>query len=324
MSTILFHTAEDRLGDALIKLPAIIALKRQRPDVSLVWTTAERPSAYARALAPLVAGVIDELHEQSGLGTRFQHVLRAGCSRYFDFIIATDRRLRSTFALKRLRHGRFIAPAGNFRWSDGRPSRADYAHLPVYRQVQTLLELAIEAPLELCRALTLPSAVTELAATLLPGDRSYVGFAPGAGGRDKCWPLSHFIEVARMCVTRNRTPVFFLGPDEQDWRTEIAAMLPGALFPEFDGRGRAHAGPLLTIALAARTRVNVANDSGAGHLLAAGGRHLVSLFGRTDPTKFEPPYGTRTILRAADFGGTTVAGIPVEAVIRTLDARYDE
>lgn len=325
MPSILFHTAEDRLGDALIKLPAILALKRQRPDITLVWTTAERPSAYGRSLAPLVANVIDELHEQSGLGTQWRQVVRAGCTRFFDCVIASDRRLRSTLALRRIPHGRFIAPARNFHWSHGRPSHVDYTRLPVYRQTQILLELAIEQPLNLSRHLSLPPSVVEQAATLLPADRLYVGFAPGAGGRDKCWPLAHFIDAARAALTRDRIPVFFLGPEELAWRSEIAANLPLARFPEFDAAGRPHAaGPLLTIALAARTLANVANDSGAGHLLAASGQRLLSLFGRTDAAKFEPPYGSRTVLRATDFGSTDVAAIPTDAVIHALNELCDE
>jgi ADP-heptose:LPS heptosyltransferase len=76
----------------------------------------------------------------------------------------------------------------------------------------------------------------------------------------------------------------------------------------------------LTIALAARLRVAVSNDSGGGHLLAAGGVPLVSLWG---PTVFEkaPPQTKilRTIL-ARDFGGTAMTLIPVDAVEAAIEA----
>ncbi|MBM3603141.1 MAG: hypothetical protein FJX22_05130, partial [Alphaproteobacteria bacterium] len=45
---------------------------------------------------------------------------------------------------------------------------------------------------------------------------------------------------------------------------------------------------LLTIALAQRFAVGVANDSGVGHMLAVANTPLVSLFGPTDPGKFSP------------------------------------
>lgn len=317
MPTILFHTTEDRLGDALIKLPAIIALKRQRPDIRLIWTTADKPSAFKRGLAPIVAGLIDEIHEMSGLGVHWWHVVCSPCQRAFDCIIASERRLRATLALKRVPHKTFVAALRDFMFSDRRPA-GPFSDLPVYRQTQILFELAIEQPLMLPRALELPARYAERAAGLLPAGPVYVGFAPGAGGRDKCWPLACFIEAARAQVACGRTPVFFLGPDERDWRADIAEAAPGAMFPEDDARGTPIDGPPLAIALAARLQTSVANDSGAGHLLAAGGRPLVSLFGHTDARKFEPPYGARRVLRARDFGGTRVADIPVSAVLEAV------
>ncbi|MGD9600189.1 MAG: glycosyltransferase family 9 protein [Gammaproteobacteria bacterium] len=318
MPTLLFQTAEDRLGDALIKLPALRALKAARPDIRLVWTTSERPSAFARGLAPLVEGVIDELHEQTGIGARWRDALFAACNRTFDAVVASDRRLRPTLALRRLHTGRFIAPLRGFLLSDRRPDGA-FGTWPVYRQTQCLLELAVDAALSLPRTLTLPAPYVEMAARLLPPGPTFVGFAPGAGGRDKCWPLACFIEVARAQVARGRRPVFFLGPEERPWRAELAAAVPDALFPEDAPEATSLAGPPLSIALAGRLRAAVANDAGAGHLLAAGGQPLVSLFGHTDPRKFEPPYGTRRVLRARDYGSDHVTGIPLAAVIEALD-----
>jgi ADP-heptose:LPS heptosyltransferase len=54
---------------------------------------------------------------------------------------------------------------------------------------------------------------------------------------------------------------------------------------------------LLTIALAQRFAVSVANDSGVGHMLAAANTPLISLFGPTDPAKFAPISEKLSILR---------------------------
>jgi len=266
--------------------------------------------------------LLDEIHEKSGLGTRWGQVVSAACTRYFDCIIASERRARATLALKRIPHAKFVAPMRGFLLSDRKPS-VDFTALPLYRQTQVLFELAIDQALVLPRTLQLPPRYVELAAQLLPSTQSHVGFAPGAGGRDKCWPLAHFIAAARAQTFRDRTPVFFLGPDDQAWRPQISAAVPSALFPEYGPDGRAIDGPLLTIALAARMRANVANDSGAGHLLAAAGRPLISLFGHTDAEKFKPPYGVRRVIQASDYGDSRVAAIPVAAVIDALDEACD-
>jgi ADP-heptose:LPS heptosyltransferase len=202
--------------------------------------------------------------------------------------------------------------------SDRKPTDSFFSE-PVYRQTQILFELAIGQQLTLPTELPLPSRYMELAASMLPDGPLYIGFAPGAGGKEKCWPLERFVEVARVQALRNRVPVFFLGPDERAWRADLANAIPAARFPEYGPDGCVLGGPMLTIALARRLRANVANDSGAGHLLAAGGRPLISLFGHTDERKFTPPFGSRRVIHAREFGGTSMSNIPVNSVVQAID-----
>lgn len=317
MPSLLFHTAEDLLGDALIKLPSILALKRARPDVHLVWSAGRGASVFANILRPLVDGVIDEVHHRTGLGTRWWQVLRPFWRHHFDVIIASERRLLPTLALRRLAHDTFIAPMGNFRFSTHKPD-AGFMRQPLHKQVQTLLELAVGTPLHPTRDLPIPPQYTRLAQELLPTGPCYVGLAPGAGGKDKCWPMENFIEVALAQLAAGRIPVFFVGPAELDWLQPLRAAVPAALFPESDPRAEL-GGPLLAIALAGRLSLGLANDSGAGHLLAAGGKPLVALFGRTNPTKFAPPYGQRIVVRAADLNAKSVEEIPVAHVQRVME-----
>ncbi len=315
--TLLFHTAEDRLGDALIKLPAILALKKQRPDVVLIWSAARHGSAFAGGLKPLVEDVIDELHAPSHIGVNWSELVMRKWTRRFDIVIAADQSLRATLSLRRLRHQCFIAPMGNFRCSDRKPMGAFFEQ-PIYRQTQQLFELALNQVLPMEASLELPLIYRQTAAGLLADNRRYLGLAPGAGGRDKCWPLERFVTLANEASRHDLLPVFFLGPDETSWLPALKSAVPAALFPEFECIDKARRGPLLTIALAARMHVNVANDSGAGHLLAAGGKPVVFLYGRTNARKFEPPYQKPVVLRAADFGGTTVEAIPLAAVIDVI------
>ena len=96
---------------------------------------------------------------------------------------------------------------------------------------------------------------------------------------------------------------------------EIARALPQALFPEQVAGSRNSAGALLSIALAQRIAVGVANDAGGGHLLAAGCRPLITLFGHTSEQKFKPPYGRRIAINAREYGGTDMSLIPVDRVV---------
>ncbi len=73
------------------------------------------------------------------------------------------------------------------------------------------------------------------------------------------------------------------------------------------------------MALAERLAAAVANDCGTGHMLAAGGAPLVSLYGPSDPLKFAPVTPRLEVLSARQFGGDRTEKIPVDAVIAVLD-----
>ena len=81
------------------------------------------------------------------------------------------------------------------------------------------------------------------------------------------------------------------------------------------------AGPPLVVALARHLAVAVSNCSGTGHLLAAGGAPMVSLFGPTNPKKFAPYTPSLRVLTAQQFGGTTMDSIPADAVLGAVDAQ---
>ena len=168
-------------------------------------------------------------------------------------------------------------------------------------------------------ALTDPRALAA-AKALLPDGPRYVGFAPGAGGQEKRWPLDRYLALAARAEAAGYRPVFFFGPDEAD---QARAAAPNALYPEFD-RTDDFAdvrGPLLVIALAGRLTAAVANDAGPGHMLVAGGASLLSLQ-RTHwlATKFKPSAPWLSLLVAEDFGTDGMAAIPVEAAWDLLRA----
>jgi ADP-heptose:LPS heptosyltransferase len=319
-SATLVHVSGDRIGDALLKLPAILAFKRARPATRLVWITARRGSVFQGPLAPLVRGVIDEVHAVTEIGTRWQELLFPRLRGRFDCIVATEQKLRNTLALKRVPHRLLISPAAGFLLSDRKPAAGAWG-ASVHAQITTLLSLAAGVALAPEPRIVLPAAELSEARALLPAGVEYIGFVPGAGGASKRWPLAQFVALARACAARGLVPVFFLGPDEREWIRELRDALPEALLPEYAADGTSLGGPLLSMALATRLAVGVANDCGGGHLLAAGGRPLISLFGHTDPVKFQPPYGPRTAIRALDYGGCEMSRIPVEAVLAAVDAQ---
>src|SRR5207244_6779124 len=113
-------------------------------------------------------------------------------------------------------------------------------------------------------------------------------------------------------------PVFLLGPEESEWQGKLRAAVPQALFPEEANRGLI-GGPCLVAALGERLSAAVANCSGTGHLLAAGGAPMVSLYGPTRPEKYAPFARSLICLKAQDYGSSRIDAIPLAAVAAAVE-----
>jgi heptosyltransferase-2 len=108
----------------------------------------------------------------------------------------------------------------------------------------------------------------------------YVVLCPVAVGlhRGKVKAWSGFARLSVELSNRGLQVVACPGPGERD--AVIRAVPAATVLPETDVGTFA--------ALLARSRMVVANDSGPGHLAAAVGARLVSVFGVTDPLKTRP------------------------------------
>ncbi|MBU6497459.1 MAG: glycosyltransferase family 9 protein [Rhodospirillales bacterium] len=302
----------DLVGDGLIKLPFVRALRHAYPTGELTWVAGRGRSAYGGALAPVVGGLIDRVIEESGVGRG----LAAALGGRLDLLIDTQSKLATTLALRRLRPRRFFAATWNGLLSDRWPPRGYRKPRRLIRRLLDILEHATGAPAAPDAALTLPDAAIARAAALLPAGPRYVVQAVGAGGRHKAWPAERHVALAHALQAAGAQPVLILGPDERGLHAALAEAAPRARFPLQEGP---QAGPELTIALAARCAAGVAGDCGGGHMLAASGVPMVSLFGPTDPAKFAPWASRLTVLRAQDWGGEAMAAIPVAAVLEALE-----
>jgi ADP-heptose:LPS heptosyltransferase len=319
---LLVYSGLELIGDGVMKLPFVRALKQAWPDAHVTWLAGKGRTVYAHELAPLVAGAVDEIIENAGIGSRAAELLhRPLAHRRFDLVIDTQRRVLTTLILRRLRANVFVSGAARFLLSDRRPPRN-------YQRPQRLLDQLLDliataggragAP---SFDLALGSPWRDAALTALPAGPVYVGIAPGAGGAHKQWPRERFNALAAAQTRSGRAVAILLGPDERAWHDALQVQMPKALFPLQDRRiaPDVSASPLYTIALGQRLAAAVANDSGAGHLLAASGCPLVSLFGPTSAAKFAPAARRLEVVAAQRFGGEAMETIPLTAVIEAVE-----
>lgn len=325
--TILVYVGIDLMGDGLMKMPFVRALRRAFPDAKITWLAGKGQTSYAHRLRHLVTDLIDEIIEDANIGSNFSELMgkRPLADRSFDLIIDTQRRFLTTLILRRIRHQRFISGTADFIFSSARPKRPYRKPRSMILQLLDLVSLAKHG-----RAggaidpsgsgIVLPTAVADTVRKIMPSKHRYIGIAPGAGTVAKCWPRERFEEVARHFFANGFIPVFILGPDETAWQAPLQAAVPGAIFPVAlaDSEVRATE-PLLSIALAHACSVCIANDSGNAHIFSIAGVPLVVLFGATSPDKFAPPAKDLTLVRAIDFDSQTMDAIPTAAVIKAAE-----
>jgi len=323
------NNPDDAIGENVLKLPFLNALCSAYPDARITWIAGVGPAQFQGVLANVVDGRIAEFltdFRLSGDARELFFRWRPLPGRRFDLIFDAQRNPVQTLVLRRIPHRIFISGCWRFFFSDRKPEESLLHPTLLTDKLLGLAAAAIGRTVRPSAVWPLRAAWIEMAERLLPDGETYVGLAPGAGrqGTGKCWPLENFLALARDQQQKGRCPVFFIGPGEIGWIDRIRRDAPFALVPSDTPDSIGQKEPALAMALARRLSVGVANCSGVGHLLAAGGPPMVSLFGPTRPSKYAP-YATDLIaLRAQDFGSTgDISAIPLEAVIAAVDRQID-
>lgn len=309
----------DLIGDALIKLPFVRALRKAFPQAEISWITTQAATAFATALREPTKDLINTVYETP------DWVMENATVKAPHFDLVLDTRNRWKLALKArqtIPHKMFLSMAMRYFFSDKRPPLFKPTPKHMVDRLLQMLELAAGYMPSSAGALPVRADLLSIARQLLPEGHTYVGLAPGAGNPVKIWPRYKFEKVAKSQAARGHVPVFLLGPQELDWYNELSSAVPEAKFPLQDhgAWGSTQLTIDHTFAVAKCLDVAVANDSGVGNMLGAMDCKLVSLFGPTSAEKLAPRVTRGTVIRAQDFGNTTSMGaITWESVDKALD-----
>lgn len=317
---ILVYVYEDLLGDCILKLPFVHALRKYFPDAHIVWCAGGGKSLYASSLGSLVQGKLNSVIEVS-LGKTWLELFFSSPlkDQFFDLILDTQRDLKTTLSLKKIPHKAFVSRTSNFFFSDFKPEGKKTFGSHLSDQLIFLLEVMAGKKVDAKYPADyryLDSFRREIE-KIFSKNKKYVGFAPGAGNIKKCWPLNRFIEVAHFVVDQGKVPVFILGPAEQKLYSSLKKEIPSALFPLQENL-KFLSNPLYTSAIGFFLEAVVVNDSGTAHLLSLSDTYLISLFGPTKMEKTHPLAKKISFIKASDFGGTDMNNILSETVIKAL------
>ncbi len=272
------------IGDTLMAMPAVQALRRRHPEAHLAVLV--KPG-----LAGLwkLHGAPDEiLTYTNGVGAAFRaaSLIRAG---RYDRVYVLPHSIRSALIpfLAGVPHRRGLSGLGR-RWllhevvqPDQRPDRLhqgfEYAELLVPEERLRVLEvpqLIIPGP-----------ARAEAEAMIGAPPRPWLAVLPGAArGPAKRWPPENFALVAERWIKETAGSVLLLGGREDG---PLCAELASGLGPRAHSLAGRTSLPVWAAALQLADAV-VANDSGGMHLAAAVGTPVVAVFGLTDPAQTGP------------------------------------
>ncbi|MCP2163750.1 glycosyltransferase family 9 protein [Goodfellowiella coeruleoviolacea] len=262
-----------KLGDLLVSVPALRALRRHWPQHHLVLAT-------SGWLAPIVelVGAVDELLPTRGLAPLDAR------ARHPDIVVNLHGRgPRSSElldALKpRVRIGHRNATWSGPEWVDGLPERERWCRLLTAHGVPADPDdLLLRRPDQPSPA---PGAVV---------------LHPGAAFGAKRWPVERFAALARALADRGERVVITGTAGEHDLATTLAVQ--AGLGPAAVLAGRTSLAALA--ALVADARLVVSNDTGTAHLSYAYRTPSVVLFGPVPADWWGPPASGPHRTRSAD------------------------
>ena len=316
MPNIAIYVSGDKIGDAILKYPAIRALRHALPRSSkIIWITGNEPSAFYDQLTFLSSGLID--HFYINIDSIPTEEKRAIFNQHqIQCFINTESRIKTAIKMKKIYEGVYICPALNYFFSEIKP-KFQHKNESIFTKFYQMLSLAIGEDLNLEFDIEIPKLYKQYTDEILPEDR-YVGFSLGASGFEKAWPLEHFVKLAHLKDEYSFKPVFFLGPNEVHLRQKIKAIFSNCIIvPSDELPSNIKNIPLLTISAAKKLSFSVANDSGGGHLLASGQKPIITLFGKNRAKKFSSPYCEQKCINTEDFGKKNVVDLEFKPV-------YDE
>jgi len=299
------------MGDIVLALPVLSALRRSFPHAKISWLV--RPE-----FAPLLENHphLDEiiLFDRKFLGKALHN------PRAFAALVSLILRLR------RAKFDAAIDLQGLFRtavigWLSGCSGRFgmagarefasifythkirrnhDTIHLVDYYLTIVRATGASQTPVEF--VLRSDPLATDSAKELLRrhdiDPDNYAVLVPSSAHHDKCWPIHRFAELADRIASKFDLSIVATGTQSENPMIDHLNKLAHTRVVNFAGL----TGIKQLCALLKNARLVVSNDTGAGHIAAALARPVVMIFGRSNPARV-CPYARANCVVAVDPDG---------------------
>ncbi|MFA6318728.1 MAG: glycosyltransferase family 9 protein, partial [Elusimicrobiota bacterium] len=277
-----------RIGDVLMAVPAMAALKKRYPDAEVDFLV-EPPSDEVLAGNPHIGRVL--VYRSEGWRDYLSWLVRVRSERY-DWVIDFMGNPRSA-----------ILTAASGAALRAGPAHVGHRWAYNVRMVQSsTTRYAGREKIRLLSALGVPDTEADFLPKVYlgtpegPDPCGPIALAPASRKPTRQWPARHYVALGRMLRERFGCPVLVLwGPGEKGLADEVAAAI---------GEG-ASAPATRTLAEAARVlavcRLLVTNCSGTKHLAVSLGVPTVTVHGSSDPASWTPPDPRHLAVRREDL-----------------------
>jgi heptosyltransferase-3 len=284
------------IGDFILTLPAIAALRKQFPQACL------EVLGYAHIAQLAVAG---------GLADRVQSIEAGAMAGFFARNGTLSANLAQYFSDFDLIISYLYDPDRIFAENVERCSQAQFIEGP-HRPDEELGIHAAEVYLKPLERLAIFEAesIPRLSLSHNQARTSGLGLHPGSGSEKKNWPEHNWAELLNYLLSQTSLKLLLVGGEAEGERLQrLAAALPPGRVQVAQSLPLPELGQLL-----AKCAGFVGHDSGISHLAAALGVPSLLLWGDTRPEVWKPPGKGVTLINNPDG----LEKLPVTSVIQGL------
>lgn len=323
MKSILVFSNGEKIGDGIIKLPLLNEIKRRLPDYNLYWMTDQGNTVYNSILKKTASIFIYKFFEKVNLNYFFSRKISNKFDlekEYFDIILDTQKSVLRTLTLKKIKHKTFISAAASGIFSDIKLSKKIKNERKYYLEnLYDLLDLIIKTEIDKDFNFPINENLEVPLKKIFSSNHKYVGIAPGAGELNKIWPIKNFIEVCHYLKSRGFVLVFYLGPNEKQYKQLFKKNFNKGIFLEDDQLLKEYKNIEIIMASTKFLKFAISNDSGVSHMLSTNYCPLIKLFGPKDSQKFTPKMDKLITITSEEINSNKIEDIKISRVIETIE-----
>lgn len=285
------------LGDIVLALPALTALRKSFPDARISWLI--RPE-----FAPLLQNHphLDEIiiFDRKHLGKAWFH---PGATRSLLYLIKRLRRAEfdAVIDFQGLFRTASLAWLSNCKKRFGIAGAREFAHLFYTNKIKQtkdcihlvdfylkIIEAAGATELDVQFIIPEHPEAADAVKSLLESHNvsldNYVVFIPGSAHEDKRWPVERFAELAERISSQFELHVVATGDAGEAALVEKLKELANVTVTNIAGKTSLSE----LVVLLKNARLVVSNDTGPGHIAAALSTPLVLMFSWSNPARIAP------------------------------------